>query len=421
MITIETQCNASIKVIGVGGGGGNAINNMVAAELAGVRFIACNTDSQALENSHADEKLQLGEKLTNGLGAGADPEIGWKSAMESQGAIGHTMESTDMVFITAGLGGGTGTGGAPVIAQACRDLGILTVGVVTMPFTFEGARRKKHAEMGLEELKKSVDTLIVIPNDRLLDIAHENMSMLDAFQCADSILLQAVRGISDIIITPGLINVDFKDVRAIMLDGGLALMGQGFASGEGRALAAAQAAACSPLLDGVSIEGATGILVNISGGEDLTLREVNEAMSYIQSQAHPDANIIFGSVIDYEARDEVRITVIATGGAKQPSQRPAVQREVVMETVSQTARAQASTAPPVLPTVRNSFQVPAAQRRSVTRSAPAQPKPQFMAIQSEPEPVAESNELPSPPPIAIDPFPGQTESEFDTPAFLRRK
>ena len=232
MITIECQSNAKIKVIGVGGGGGNAINNMVEGELQGVEFIACNTDGQALENSHADEKLRLGEKLTGGLGAGADPQIGWKSAMESQTNISGLLDGADMCFVTAGLGGGTGTGGAPVICQAAKDMGILTVAVVTMPFSFEGARRRKNADMGLDQLKKCVDTLIVIPNDRLIEIADDNMTMLDAFKCADHILLSAVRGISDIIVTPGLINVDFKDVRSIMMDGGLALMGQGRASGD---------------------------------------------------------------------------------------------------------------------------------------------------------------------------------------------
>ncbi|MBR56613.1 MAG: cell division protein FtsZ [Myxococcales bacterium] len=412
MITIECQSNAKIKVIGVGGGGGNAINNMVEGELQGVEFIACNTDGQALENSHADEKLRLGEKLTGGLGAGADPQIGWKSAMESQTNIAGLLDGSDMCFVTAGLGGGTGTGGAPVICQAAKDMGILTVAVVTMPFSFEGARRRKNANMGLDQLKKCVDTLIVIPNDRLIEIADDNMTMLDAFKCADHILLSAVRGISDIIVTPGLINVDFKDVRSIMMDGGLALMGQGRASGEGRALAAAQAATCSPLLDGVSLHGATGILVNITGGQDMTLREVNDAMSYVQQEAHPEANIIFGSVVNYAQHDEVSVTVIATGGNEARTEVSDNTEEYVFETMTQPTRLQAQQETS-LPTVQNAFELPATQRRGAKlRGAPSQGLDMSTGNTSSPAPLTESPN--------VEAMMSQNESEYDTPAFLRR-
>ncbi len=427
MITIESQNNAKIKVLGVGGGGGNAVNNMMECALNGVEFIVCNTDAQALENSRADDKLRLGEKLTNGLGAGADPQIGWKAAMESQADIASSIEGSDMIFVTCGLGGGTGTGAAPVVCQTAKEAGILTVAVVTMPFSFEGLRRKKHAEAGLAQLKKHVDTLIVIPNDRLLDLSDEDMSMLDAFRAADAILMSAVRGISDIIVTPGLINVDFKDVRAVMMDGGLALMGQGVASGEGRALAAAQMATNSPLLDGVNIEGATGILVNITGGTDLGLREVNEAMTYIQQHAHPDANIIFGSVINQQSLDEVRITVIATGGDGASQRATDMEHEVVLEAVGQDSRAVASQQTS-LPTVHNPYELPAAQRRAnrapATASTPTA-APQVQASTPSDTSTASvqgsARTVASAPKASLDPFPGNAESEYDTPAFLRRK
>jgi cell division protein FtsZ len=399
---------------------------MMECELNGVEFIVCNTDTQALENSRADDKLRLGEKLTNGLGAGADPQIGWKSAMESQADIASAIEGSDMIFVTCGLGGGTGTGAAPVVCQTAKEAGILTVAVVTMPFIFEGARRMKHAEAGLAQLKKHVDTLIVIPNDRLLELGSEDLSMLDAFRCADNILMSAVRGISDIIVTPGLINVDFKDVRAVMMDGGLALMGQGVASGEGRALAAAQIATNSPLLDGVNIEGATGILVNITGGSDLGLREVNTAMTYIQQNAHPDANIIFGSVIDEQSNDEVRITVIATGGCGASQRIADTEQEVVLEAVGQDSRALASQQTS-LPTVHNPYELPAAQRRANQTPAPAsapvatQKRPETTALGTNTNLQGSNRTASTATHVAIDPFPGNAESEYDTPAFLRRK
>ncbi len=309
----EPQSRARIKVIGVGGGGGNAINTMIDAKLEGVDFIAANTDVQALEANLAPLKVPLGNNLTKGLGAGANPEVGRNSALEDVARITEMLSGADMVFVTAGMGGGTGTGAAPVIAQVARECGALTVGVVTRPFGFEGKKRRRQADEGIAMLQNAVDTLITIPNDRLLSISSQKTTMLDAFRRADDVLLHAVQGISDLITVPGLINVDFADVRTIMKDMGRALMGTGRASGDRRAIEAAQQAISSPLLEDISITGATGILINITGGPDLTLFEVNEASSLIQEAAHEDANIIFGSVIDANLTDEVRITVIATG------------------------------------------------------------------------------------------------------------
>lgn len=313
---------ARIKVIGIGGGGGNAINTMITAKLTGVDFIVANTDAQAIEASRAGVKIQLGEKITKGLGAGANPEIGRRAALEDQGRIQGLLSGADMIFITAGMGGGTGTGGAPVVAKVAREVGALTVGVVTKPFVFEGKKRMRQAEEGIHELKEHVDTLIVIPNQRLLSIAAKTTTMLEAFQKADDILLQAVRGISDLIITPGLINLDFADVRTVMAEMGLALMGAASASGENRAVEAAQKAISSPLLEDISIHGARGVLINITGGPDLCLYEVNEAASMIQEEAHDDANIIFGAVIDERMKDEIRITVIATGFGEKEERKP---------------------------------------------------------------------------------------------------
>src|SRR5689334_16577304 len=303
-----------IKVIGVGGGGGNAINTMIESRLDGVEFIAANTDIQALDANQAPLKIVLGgSSLTRGLGAGANPEVGRNAALEDITKLTEYLQNADMVFVTAGMGGGTGTGAAPIIAQVARECGALTVGVVTKPFGFEGRKRRRQAEEGIAQLASSVDTLITIPNDRLLSIAGQKTTMLDAFRKADEVLLNAVQGISDLITVSGLINVDFADVRTIMKEMGRALMGTGRAVGERRAIEAAQQAISSPLLEDVSITGATGILINITGGPDLTLFEVNEAATLIQEAAHEDANIIFGSVIDASFVDEVRITVIATG------------------------------------------------------------------------------------------------------------
>ena len=312
-IVEQIQLNARIKAVGIGGGGGNAINTMIGADLQGVDFIVANTDAQALEASGAEAKLQLGEKITKGLGAGANPEIGRQAALEDRDRLRDCLTGADMVFITAGMGGGTGTGGAPVIANVAREAGALTVGVVTKPFIFEGKKRMRQAEDGLRELKENVDTLIVIPNQRLLSIAGKATTLLETFKMADGVLLQAVRGISDLIVTPGLINLDFADVRTVMVEMGFALMGTASASGENRAVEAAQKAISSPLLEDVSIHGAKGVLINITGGLDLSLHEVNEAASMIQSEAHDEANIIFGAVIDERLTDEIRITVIATG------------------------------------------------------------------------------------------------------------
>jgi cell division protein FtsZ len=304
---------AKIKVIGVGGGGTNAISTMISLGLTGVDFIAANTDRQALNTHPAPQKIQLGSELTKGLGAGANPEIGKKAALEDSSKIAEMLYGTDMVFITAGMGGGTGTGGAPVIANIAKEVGALTVGVVTKPFNFEGKKRRKNADKGIAELKEAVDTLICIPNQRLLYVANETTTMLDCFKKADEVLYQAVKGISDLINIRGLINLDFADVRTVMSNKGLALMGTGIATGENRAVEAARKAISSPLLEDVSINGATGIIINITGGPDLTLFEVNEASSLITEEAHEEAEIIFGSVIDENLKDEVRVTVIATG------------------------------------------------------------------------------------------------------------
>jgi cell division protein FtsZ len=313
LIEFDDVSHAKILVIGVGGGGSNAVNTMISGNLDGVEFVVGNTDMQALDANMAAHKIQLGNALTKGLGAGANPDIGRRSAEESLQEIADCIAGADMVFVTAGMGGGTGTGAAPVIAQVARDCGALTVGVVTKPFGFEGKKRQRQAEEGISRLEKAVDTLIVIPNNRLLALVGQQTSMVEAFRKADSVLLNAVQGISDLMTVPGLINVDFADVRTIMSNMGRALMGSGHGNGKRRAVEAAEMAISSPLLEDVSIDGATGILINITGGPDLTLHEVNEASSLIQQAAHEDANIIFGSVIDPNITDEVRITVIATG------------------------------------------------------------------------------------------------------------
>jgi cell division protein FtsZ len=303
---------AVIKVVGIGGGGVNAVNRMIEAGLKGVEFIAVNTDAQALLMSDADVKLDVGRELTRGLGAGSDPEVGRKAAEEHRDEVEEVLKGADMVFVTAGEGGGTGTGGAPVVAEIAKELGALTIGVVTRPFSFEGRRRSVQAEKGIEDLRDAVDTLIIIPNDRLLEISDEETSVLQAFRLADDVLLQGVQGITDLITTPGLINTDFADVSAVMRDAGSALMGIGKARGENRALEASRMAISSPLLE-ASIDGARGVLLTISGGSDLGLYEVNEAAEIIAQAADADANIIFGAVIDDGLGDEVKVTVIAAG------------------------------------------------------------------------------------------------------------
>ncbi|MBS4023681.1 MAG: cell division protein FtsZ [Dethiobacter sp.] len=328
---MDMENYAHIKVIGVGGGGNNAINRMIAAGLRGVDFISVNTDVQALTLSNCDNKLQIGEKLTKGLGAGANPEIGYNAAEESREEIKEALRGADMVFVTAGMGGGTGTGAAPVIAGIARELGALTVGVVTRPFTFEGRRRLTSAETGISKLKENVDTLIVIPNDRLLQVVEKRTPILEAFRIADDVLRQGVQGISDLIAVPGLINLDFADVKTIMKETGDALMGIGIASGDNRTMDAAKAAISSPLLE-TSIEGARGVLLNITGGANLGLFEVNEAADIVAAAADPDANIIFGAVIDDTLQDEVRITVIATGFDTRVSERKQIMEELALKT-----------------------------------------------------------------------------------------
>jgi cell division protein FtsZ len=389
----DKQDAARIKVIGVGGGGGNAINTMVAARVEGVEFIAANTDVQALAANKASLKIQLGRGASRGLGAGANPEVGRQAALEEREALAAALDGADMVFVTAGMGGGTGTGGAPVVADVAKQTGALTVGVVTKPFLFEGNRRRKQAEAGIAELKAAVDTLIVIPNQRLISVAGESMAMADAFKRADEVLLNAVQGISDIITVHGLVNVDFADVRTIMSEQGMALMGTGRCSGEKRAIDAMQAAISSPLLEDVTLDGATGLLVNITGGSNLTLHEVNEAVSMAQSAADPDANIIFGSVVDEGLGDEVRITVIATGfqpreGERRPSGRP-VQVQVPQASVK--------AVPPPLPADAR----PKEPIRLAREVAPA------VAAARAPAPRREFKPL-------------EAEDQYDIPAFLRR-
>ena len=303
---------ATIKVIGVGGAGNNAVNRMIEAEIKGVDFIAVNTDKQALQISKAKTKIQIGEKITRGLGAGANPDIGAQAAEETKSEVAEALRGADMVFVTAGMGGGTGTGAAPVVAAAAKEMGILTIGVVTKPFTFEGKKRLTQAERGIESLKGKVDTLVVIPNDKLLQVIDRKTSIVEAFKMADDVLRQGVQGISDLIAIPGLVNLDFADVKTVMLNQGMAHMGVGRASGENRAEDAAKEAIQSPLLE-TSIEGAKGVIINITGGEDLGLHEVNTAAELVQRSVDPEANIIFGTVTDESMGDEIQITVIATG------------------------------------------------------------------------------------------------------------
>ena len=317
---VEVEQYAKIKVIGVGGGGNNAVNRMVDSGVRGIDFVALNTDRQALHSSRAESKIQIGEKITRGLGAGANPDIGAKAAEENRNEIMETIKGADMIFITAGMGGGTGTGAAPVVAEIAKELGILTVGVVTKPFTFEGKRRLDHADRGINELKNKVDTLVTIPNDRLLQIAEKKTTMVEAFMMADEVLKQGIQGISDLIAVPNLINLDFADVKTIMQDKGIAHMGIGHASGENRATEAAKQAIKSPLLE-TSIEGAKAVLLNITGGEDLGIFEVNEAADLIRQSVDQDANIIFGAGIDESLKDSIKITVIATGFDKEKAER----------------------------------------------------------------------------------------------------
>ena len=352
---------AKIKVIGAGGGGNNAVNRMVEAQLQGVEFIAVNTDKQALQTSKAEYKIQIGEKLTRGLGAGANPEVGKKAAEESKDEIIKVLEGADMVFVTAGMGGGTGTGAAPVIAQLAKEMGILTVGVVTKPFVFEGKVRMKNAESGISELKSKVDTLITIPNDRLLQIVQKNTSMLEAFSMADDVLKQGIQSISDLIAVPGLINLDFADVTSVMKEQGLAHMGIGNATGENRAIEAAREAIQSPLLE-TSIRGAKGVLLNITGGANLGLLEINEASTLVQESCDPEANIIFGASIREDLAEEIRITVIATGFDEAKH----VENEVI-DRVKTSPKPTLNTAPPI---TTKPIEVEAKEEVSITREEP---------------------------------------------------
>ena len=403
---------ACIKVIGMGGGGGNAVNTMIASSLRGVEFIVANTDAQALANNAASVKLQLGQK---GLGAGAKPEVGRATTEENADRIREHLGGADMVFITAGMGGGTGTGGAPVVGRIAREVGALSVGVVTKPFDFEGKRRMAQAEDGIAELKEAVDTLIVIPNQRLLATAARNTSMLEAFRRADDILLQAVRGISDLVTVHGLINLDFADVRTIMSEMGMAIMGSGTASGENRAVEAAQRAIQSPLLEDMSIRGAKGVLINITGNADLALHEVNDASTLIQEESHEDANIIFGAVIDESMGDEIRITVIATGfGQPQAAQMPA-------PTVQPAAIAVASNGSrPVFATASQSLGAQQIRRvgdtnrpvRRVGTVVDDGGEPRFKAFEDDPVlPERTESEFQ----IAED----EADADYESPAFLR--
>ena len=379
----QSKQAAKIRVVGVGGAGCNAINTMIAASLDRVHFVAANTDIQALAANQAGMKIQIGETLTKGLGAGANPEVGRQAAVESKEAIAAAIDGADMVFVTAGMGGGTGTGAAPIIADIARSLGALTVGVVTKPFHFEGNKRRKQAEAGLIELRSSVDTLITIPNQRLLSLGGQSMPLLETFKRADEVLLHAVQGISDLIQYHGYINVDFADVKTIMSDRGQALMGTGRASGEKRAVTAMQQAISSPLLEDVQIDGATGLLINITGGRDMTLQEVNEALTLVHDAADEEAEIIFGSLIDDNVTDEVKITIIATGFQNREARRTAQ-------------------APPHLVTR------PAAQ--TAEAGLPARPR----SVTPEQRPLASSRPLKEPS-LPVD------EDQFDIPTFLRRQ
>lgn len=373
---------AVIKVVGIGGGGVNAINRMIEVGLKGVEFIAINTDAQALLMSDADVKLDVGRELTRGLGAGADPEVGKKAAEDHAEEIEEVLKGADMVFVTAGEGGGTGTGGAPVVARIAKGLGALTIGVVTRPFTFEGRRRANQAESGIAGLREEVDTLIVIPNDRLLSISDRAVSMLDAFRSADQVLLSGVQGITDLITTPGLINLDFADVKSVMQGAGSALMGIGSARGEDRAVQAAELAISSPLLE-ASIDGAHGVLLSIQGGSDLGLFEINEAARLVQEAAHPEANIIFGAVIDDALGDEVRVTVIAAGfDGGTPVKRPDERHIGSIQGPSKTQQAAAAQ------------QAPAQQSAPTPQAQPAQRPVQ------QGEPQRQPAQAPAVPPVA---------------------
>ena len=415
---VQTEGFAQIKVVGVGGGGVNAINRMIAEGIRGVEFVAINTDAQALMLAQAPKRVRIGDKLTRGLGAGGNPEVGEKAAEESSDELYEVLKGADMVFVTAGMGGGTGTGASPTIARVAKEVGALTIGVVTRPFSFEGGKRSKSAETGIARLKDQVDTLIVIPNDRLLEIVDKRASLQQAFRVADDVLRQGIQGISELITVPGLINLDFADVKTIMSEGGAALMAVGTGAGDNRAIDAAQQAITSKLLD-VTIDGARGILFNVTGGLTLTLFEVNQAAEIIKATAHPDVNLIFGAVIDENMKDDVRITVIATGfdqptpipikTAAQPQAAPRMERRArVLETVgarTQPASSAASAAPiPVSPAAV----APSASTASPSAARSAEPASSASAPQRQPV----QHELPTR---------VFNESDLDIPPFLRKR
>ncbi|GAA2599580.1 cell division protein FtsZ [Streptomyces axinellae] len=399
---------AVIKVVGIGGGGVNAINRMIEVGLKGVEFIAINTDAQALLMSDADVKLDVGRELTRGLGAGANPDVGRKAAEDHREEIEEVLKGADMVFVTAGEGGGTGTGGAPVVANIARSLGALTIGVVTRPFTFEGRRRANQAEDGIAGLRDEVDTLIVIPNDRLLSISDRQVSVLDAFKSADQVLLSGVQGITDLITTPGLINLDFADVKSVMSEAGSALMGIGSARGDDRAVAAAEMAISSPLLE-ASIDGARGVLLSISGGSDLGLFEINEAAQLVSEAAHPEANIIFGAVIDDALGDEVRVTVIAAGfdGGQPPSKKG--------------EKALGSTSPSASSSYKDEPAEPEPERPSFGGLGSLTPREEDQPLRPEPSPVGEVPSQPTTPqvPPPARPYTDSQAEELDVPDFLK--
>jgi cell division protein FtsZ len=393
----DRRAGARIKVVGVGGGGSNAVARMVESGFDGVEFIVANTDLQALQVNPAPVKIQIGGKLTKGLGAGADPDVGRQAALEDTDKLIQAIDGADMVFVTTGLGGGTGTGAAPVIASLASELGALTIAVVTKPFKFEGRRRQVQAETGLDSLRECVDTVITIPNERLLSIIERHTTLNDAFMTADDVLRQAIQGISDLILVPGMINLDFADVKTIMAGMGLAMMGTGVAEGDNRAMDAARKAISSPLLEGASVDGARGVIINVTGGPDLSLLEVSEASSIIQEAAHEDANIIFGAVIDPTLHGRVKITVIATGFDRQTTSRPAA----TVGTTTPVDLAHYNTRPRTEPAAG----MPVAARAIARRAAIDLPPPMAMAAGSEGQ-IIEGLDGPSP---------------LDVPAFLRRQ
>jgi cell division protein FtsZ len=413
----EARRGAKIKVVGVGGGGGNAVNRMVDVGLTGVEFIVANTDLQALDHNKAGVKIQIGHKLTKGLGAGADPNIGRQAALEDTDNLIQSLSGADMIFVTTGLGGGTGTGAAPVIASLASELGALTIAVVTKPFRFEGKKRAIQAEAGLEALRECVDTVITIPNERLLSIIDRRTTLNEAFVMADDVLRQAIQGISDLILVPGLINLDFADVKTIMSGMGVAMMGTGAAEGENRAMQAAQKAIASPLLEDSSVNGARGVIINITGGPDLSLLEVNEASCVIQEAAHEDANIIFGAVVDPSLTGKVKITVIATGFDRKPAGRgvaPTVSTPVDLSNYTAHLHARAAEAAAAAGAQANAAAVQAAAGGSPYGAPPLQVNRRPALDLSLPAAVNGG-------PMPSRPGTGDFESPLDVPAFLRRQ